>query len=74
MHVSRPRSTNPIFEAFCKAGEEAGYPRTIDFNGESQVIFPFFFIMFFFPSPPIIFRMFFFFSDSNSYVGWFRCF
>lgn len=34
--VSNPRSPNPLFPAFVKAGVEAGYPRTDDFNGPQQ--------------------------------------
>ncbi len=34
--VSAPESSNPIFPAFVAAGEQAGYPRTDDFNGANQ--------------------------------------
>lgn len=34
--VSGPESGNPIYSAFVAAGEQAGYPRTEDFNGASQ--------------------------------------
>lgn len=34
--VSNPRSNNPLFPAFIQAGVEAGYPRTLDFNGPQQ--------------------------------------
>ena len=34
--VSHPESGNPIYSAFVAAGEQAGYPRTDDFNGASQ--------------------------------------
>ena len=34
--LERGPATNPLFEAFFKAGEEAGYPRTDDVNGYRQ--------------------------------------
>jgi choline dehydrogenase len=36
LHVSRPRSNNPLFKAFIQAGVAAGYPATRDFNGFAQ--------------------------------------
>lgn len=36
LNVSNGRSKNPLFPAFIKAGEEAGYPITKDFNGYAQ--------------------------------------
>jgi choline dehydrogenase len=34
--LERGPATNPLFEAFFKAGEQAGYPRTDDVNGYRQ--------------------------------------
>jgi len=34
--VTNGRSTNPLFEAFVRAGVEAGHPFAPDFNGDSQ--------------------------------------
>ncbi len=34
--VSRPQSTNPLFDSFLDASTQAGYPRTDDFNGAEQ--------------------------------------
>lgn len=34
--VSRPDSPNPLFDAFLEASEQAGFPRTDDFNGARQ--------------------------------------
>ena len=36
LHVSESPVTNPVYRAFIKAGEEAGYPVTDDFNGVAQ--------------------------------------
>ena len=36
LHVSNPRSGNPLFRAFIEAGTEAGHPSTPDFNGSNQ--------------------------------------
>jgi choline dehydrogenase len=36
LHVSSGRSTNPLFRAFIRAGQEAGHRETADFNGKSQ--------------------------------------
>lgn len=36
LHVSNPRSPNPLFKAFIAAGGQAGYPLTPDFNGLRQ--------------------------------------
>jgi len=36
LHVSNPRSANPLFRAFIRAGLEAGHPATDDFNGAKQ--------------------------------------
>ncbi|UWR16498.1 choline dehydrogenase [Sulfitobacter sp. M368] len=36
LHVSRGPRKNPLFEAFVKAGEQAGYEATDDYNGEKQ--------------------------------------
>jgi choline dehydrogenase len=42
LRVSDLRCVNPLSEAFIAAGEEAGYPRNPDFNGESQEGFGFY--------------------------------
>lgn len=34
--VSRPNSPNPLFDAFLTAGQQAGHPPNLDFNGPSQ--------------------------------------
>lgn len=34
--VRRARGDNPMFDAYIEAGQQAGYPFTDDFNGESQ--------------------------------------
>lgn len=34
--VRRARGANPMFDAYIEAGQQAGYPFTDDFNGESQ--------------------------------------
>lgn len=36
LHVSRGKRDNPLVQAFVKAGAEAGYPLTDDYNGEQQ--------------------------------------
>ena len=36
LHVSDLRTVNPLSEAFVAAGQEAGFKRNNDFNGESQ--------------------------------------
>ena len=36
MHVTRGRGKNPLYDAFVKAGHEAGYPVTEDYNGRQQ--------------------------------------
>ncbi|HEY2444763.1 MAG TPA: choline dehydrogenase [Rhizomicrobium sp.] len=36
LHVSNPRSVNPLFSAFVEAGRQAGHAVTPDFNGRSQ--------------------------------------
>jgi choline dehydrogenase len=36
LHVSRGKRENPLFDAFIKAGEQAGYPVTQDYNGQQQ--------------------------------------
>ncbi|MBM1310883.1 choline dehydrogenase [Sulfitobacter mediterraneus] len=36
LHVSRGPRKNPLFEAFVKAGAQAGYEATDDYNGEKQ--------------------------------------
>ncbi|WP_370228755.1 choline dehydrogenase [Cognatishimia sp.] len=36
LHVSRGPRDNPLHAAFVKAGEQAGYPVTSDYNGEQQ--------------------------------------
>ncbi|MDG1531144.1 MAG: choline dehydrogenase [Paracoccaceae bacterium] len=36
LHISRGPRLNPLFKAFVKAGAEAGYPVTKDYNGEQQ--------------------------------------
>ncbi|MEM7373102.1 MAG: choline dehydrogenase [Bacteroidota bacterium] len=36
LHVSNRNYTNPLSEVFIQAGEELGYPRNEDFNGENQ--------------------------------------
>ena len=41
LQVLRPSVTNPIFRAFLKAGEQAGYPLTDDINGYRQEGFGF---------------------------------
>jgi choline dehydrogenase len=36
LHVNRGTRENPLFDAFIKAGEQAGYPVTQDYNGQQQ--------------------------------------
>ncbi|MFC3630427.1 choline dehydrogenase [Paracoccus angustae] len=36
LHVTRGRRRNPLFDAFIQAGQQAGWPYTPDYNGESQ--------------------------------------
>lgn len=36
LHVSKGRADGPLFAAFVKAGQEAGYPYTSDLNGYQQ--------------------------------------
>lgn len=36
LHISRGPRKNPLFGAFIKAGQQAGYPTTTDYNGASQ--------------------------------------
>ncbi|NEX48511.1 choline dehydrogenase [Pseudotabrizicola algicola] len=36
LHVTRGPRDNPLFDAFIKAGAQAGYPVTQDYNGEQQ--------------------------------------
>lgn len=36
LHITRGPRTNPLTKAFVKAGEQAGYPVTGDYNGEQQ--------------------------------------
>jgi choline dehydrogenase len=36
LHVNRGKRENPLFDAFIKAGEQAGYPVTQDYNGQQQ--------------------------------------
>lgn len=36
LHVTRGKRRNPLFEAFIKAGQQAGYPLTRDYNGAQQ--------------------------------------
>ncbi len=36
LHISRGPRTNPLTRAFVKAGEQAGYPVTPDYNGHQQ--------------------------------------
>ncbi|HEY2070554.1 MAG TPA: choline dehydrogenase [Rhizomicrobium sp.] len=36
LYVSNGHSTNPLFRAFVRAGVEAGFPETKDFNGAQQ--------------------------------------
>ena len=36
LHITRGPRDNPLFNAFIKAGEQAGYPVTRDYNGQAQ--------------------------------------
>ena len=36
LHVGRGQRRNPLFHAFVRAGSQAGYPLTDDYNGEHQ--------------------------------------
>ncbi|MDP3263654.1 MAG: choline dehydrogenase [Tabrizicola sp.] len=36
LHITRGPRSNPLFDAFIKAGEQAGYPVTTDYNGAQQ--------------------------------------
>ncbi len=36
LHVGRGKRANPLYNAFIKAGSEAGYPLTDDYNGTAQ--------------------------------------
>ncbi|MBA3908929.1 MAG: choline dehydrogenase [Rhodobacter sp.] len=36
LHITRGPRSNPLFDAFIKAGEQAGYPVTADYNGKQQ--------------------------------------
>ncbi|OYU20151.1 MAG: choline dehydrogenase [Rhodobacteraceae bacterium PARR1] len=36
LHISRGPRKNPLFDTFIKAGEQAGYPVTRDYNGQQQ--------------------------------------
>ncbi len=36
LHVHRPEPENPLFHAFLRSGDEAGYPHTDDINGWMQ--------------------------------------
>ncbi len=36
LHITRGPRANPLFDAFIKAGEQAGYPVTRDYNGQQQ--------------------------------------
>lgn len=36
LHVTRGQRKNPLFNAFIRAGREAGYPTTEDYNGAQQ--------------------------------------
>ena len=36
LHISRGKRENPLFNGFIKAGEQAGYPVTRDYNGAQQ--------------------------------------
>ncbi len=36
MHVTRGSRINPLYEAFVEAAQQAGYPRTEDYNGRQQ--------------------------------------
>ncbi|NKC15051.1 MAG: choline dehydrogenase [Gammaproteobacteria bacterium] len=36
LHITRGPRQNPLYQAFLTAGEQAGYPGTIDYNGAQQ--------------------------------------
>lgn len=36
LHITRGKRKNPLFNAFIEAGEQAGWPRTDDYNGAEQ--------------------------------------
>lgn len=36
LHVTRGKRSNPLFDAFIEAGQQAGWPYTPDYNGENQ--------------------------------------
>ena len=36
LHITRGPRKNPLFDAFIQAGQQAGYPVTPDYNGQSQ--------------------------------------
>jgi choline dehydrogenase len=36
LHITRGPRSNPLFDAFIAAGQQAGYPVTQDYNGQSQ--------------------------------------
>ena len=36
LHITRGPRSNPLFDAFITAGEQAGYPVTQDYNGQQQ--------------------------------------
>lgn len=36
LHITRGPRENPLFDAFIRAGEQAGYPVTADYNGQQQ--------------------------------------
>jgi len=36
LHITRGPRSNPLFDAFIKAGQQAGYPVTNDYNGAAQ--------------------------------------
>ena len=36
LHITRGKRENPLYDAFVKAGEEAGYELTDDYNGQKQ--------------------------------------
>lgn len=42
LHVTRNITSNPLFDAFVEAGQQAGYPLTSDINGYQQEGFGFF--------------------------------
>ncbi len=36
LHITRGPRRNPLFDAFIRAGQQAGYPVTADYNGQAQ--------------------------------------